>query len=65
MAQNGPACLVAGAGRDLSNASSTTALGQEALGWLAELIKINTTNPPGNEEAAGRNISPHLTERRN
>src|SRR5438552_856483 len=39
------------------SASSTTALGQEALGWLAELIKINTTNPPGNEEAAAKYIA--------
>jgi acetylornithine deacetylase/succinyl-diaminopimelate desuccinylase-like protein len=35
----------------------TTALGQEALGWLADLIKINTTNPPGNEEAAAKYIA--------
>ena len=38
-------------------ASSTTALGQEALGWLADLLKINTTNPPGNEEAAAKYIA--------
>jgi len=36
---------------------STTALGQEALGWLADLIKINTSNPPGNEEAAAKYIA--------
>jgi acetylornithine deacetylase/succinyl-diaminopimelate desuccinylase-like protein len=38
-------------------APTTTALGQEALGWLADLIKINTTNPPGNEEAAAKYIA--------
>lgn len=37
--------------------SSTTVLGQEALGWLAELLKINTTNPPGSEEAAAKYIA--------
>lgn len=36
---------------------STTALSQEALGWLADLIKINTSNPPGNEEAAAKYIA--------
>ena len=38
-------------------APSTTALSQEALGWLADLIKINTSNPPGNEEAAAKYIA--------
>ncbi len=28
------------------------AMAREAEGWLAELIKINTSNPPGNEQAA-------------
>lgn len=37
--------------------SSSTALGQEALGWLADLIKINTTNPPGNEDASAKYIA--------
>jgi len=58
MAQNGPGLPVSPAPvATISNASSTTALGQEALGWLAELIKINTTNPPGNEEAAAKYIA--------
>jgi acetylornithine deacetylase/succinyl-diaminopimelate desuccinylase-like protein len=30
----------------------TSALAKEAQGWLIDLIRINTTNPPGNEEAA-------------
>ena len=33
------------------------ALAREATGWLADLIKINTTNPPGNEEAAAKYIA--------
>src|SRR5437899_7231871 len=35
----------------------TSALAREATGWLTELIKINTTNPPGNEEAAAKYIA--------
>ena len=30
----------------------TAAIAKEAQGWLADLIKINTTNPPGNEQIA-------------
>jgi acetylornithine deacetylase/succinyl-diaminopimelate desuccinylase-like protein len=37
--------------------NTTTALGQESLVWLTELLKINTTNPPGNEEAAAKYIA--------
>jgi acetylornithine deacetylase/succinyl-diaminopimelate desuccinylase-like protein len=40
-----------------STTSTTTALSQEALGWLAELLKFNTTNPPGNEEAAAKYVA--------
>src|SRR6266849_6214214 len=32
-------------------------LGEEAQGWLADLIRINTTNPPGNEMAAAKYVS--------
>jgi acetylornithine deacetylase/succinyl-diaminopimelate desuccinylase-like protein len=35
----------------------TSALAREAAGWLTELIKINTTNPPGNEEAAAKYVA--------
>jgi hypothetical protein len=34
-----------------------SALAREATAWLADLIKINTTNPPGNEEAAAKYIA--------
>jgi len=33
------------------------ALAKDATGWLADLIKINTTNPPGNEQAAANYIA--------
>src|SRR5438445_5974724 len=35
----------------------TSALAREATAWLTDLIKINTTNPPGNEEAAAKYIA--------
>jgi acetylornithine deacetylase/succinyl-diaminopimelate desuccinylase-like protein len=35
----------------------TSAIAREAQGWLADLIKINTTNPPGNEDAAAKYIA--------
>jgi len=35
----------------------TSALAREATGWLADLLKINTTNPPGNEDAAAKYIA--------
>jgi len=34
----------------------TSAITKEAQGWLADLIKINTTNPPGNEQVAAMYI---------
>jgi acetylornithine deacetylase/succinyl-diaminopimelate desuccinylase-like protein len=35
----------------------TSALASEAQGWLIDLLKINTTNPPGNEQAAAKYIA--------
>jgi acetylornithine deacetylase/succinyl-diaminopimelate desuccinylase-like protein len=35
----------------------TSGLSREATGWLADLLKINTTNPPGNEEVAAKYIA--------
>lgn len=40
-----------------SGPGDTSALAREATTWLAELIKINTTNPPGNEEVAAKYIA--------
>jgi acetylornithine deacetylase/succinyl-diaminopimelate desuccinylase-like protein len=35
----------------------TSAIAKEAQGWLADLIKINTSNPPGNEQIAAMYIT--------
>ena len=35
----------------------TSAIAKEAHSWLADLIKINTTNPPGNEQLAAMYIA--------
>src|SRR5438093_8540993 len=35
----------------------TTALAREATGWLIDLIRINTTNPPGNEWVAAKYVA--------
>lgn len=35
-------------------AADVAKLSQEAIGWLADLIRIDTTNPPGNELAVAR-----------
>jgi acetylornithine deacetylase/succinyl-diaminopimelate desuccinylase-like protein len=45
-----------------SPVGDTTALAKEAEGWLADLIRIDTTNPPGNEHAAAKYISDILTK---
>ena len=37
--------------------SALDQLSSEAQGWLTDLIRINTTNPPGNETAAARYIA--------
>jgi acetylornithine deacetylase/succinyl-diaminopimelate desuccinylase-like protein len=40
-----------------SPVGDTTALVKDAQGWLADLIRINTTNPPGNEQATAAYIA--------
>jgi len=35
----------------------TSGLAREAMVWLMQLIQINTTNPPGNEQAAAKYIA--------
>jgi acetylornithine deacetylase/succinyl-diaminopimelate desuccinylase-like protein len=47
-----------------SGPGDTSGLAREATGWLAELIKINTSNPPGNEEAAAKYIAGVLQKER-
>src|SRR5467141_4287510 len=39
-----------------AHSADTAALSREALVWLAQLIQINTTNPPGNEQVAAKYI---------
>ena len=45
-----------------SMVGDTTALAREAQDWLVELVKINTTNPPGNEQQAAKYIAGILTK---
>lgn len=45
-----------------SPAGNTTALAKEAQGWLADLIRIDTTNPPGNEQAIAKYLAGILTK---
>ncbi|MGB9432971.1 MAG: M20/M25/M40 family metallo-hydrolase [Candidatus Acidiferrum sp.] len=40
----------------------TSALAREAQDWLVELMKINTTNPPGNEQQAAKYVAGILTK---
>jgi acetylornithine deacetylase/succinyl-diaminopimelate desuccinylase-like protein len=35
----------------------TSTVAREAQGWLADLVRIDTTNPPGNEQAAAKYIA--------
>ena len=38
-------------------AQETPSLANDAVGWLADLVRINTTNPPGNEELAAKYVA--------
>ena len=40
-----------------SQTEDTGALSREAQGWLTELIKINTSNPPGGEDPAAKYVA--------
>jgi len=40
-----------------SPSGDTSAIAKEAHGWLADLIKINTSNPPGNEQIAAMYVT--------
>jgi acetylornithine deacetylase/succinyl-diaminopimelate desuccinylase-like protein len=50
--QNAPATI-----SSPSAIGDTTALAKEAQDWLIDLVRINTTNPPGNEEIAAKYIA--------
>jgi len=54
VAQNPPAM---GVSPSSSLVGDTSALAREAQQWLVDLVKINTTNPPGNEDAAAKYIA--------
>ncbi|HET7151745.1 MAG TPA: M20/M25/M40 family metallo-hydrolase [Candidatus Acidoferrum sp.] len=41
----------------VSPLTNTSGIAREARGWLADLIKINTSNPPGNEQIAAMYIA--------
>lgn len=41
----------------LTAAPDPASIAREARGWLADLIKINTSNPPGNENLAAMYVS--------
>jgi acetylornithine deacetylase/succinyl-diaminopimelate desuccinylase-like protein len=55
-AQSSPGQTASAAGVDFSK------LDFEALGWLQGLLRINTTNPPGNELAAAKYLSDILAK---
>ncbi len=57
--QNPPAM---GIPQSPSLVGDTTGLAREAQDWLVELVKINTTNPPGNEQQAAKYIAGILTK---
>jgi acetylornithine deacetylase/succinyl-diaminopimelate desuccinylase-like protein len=40
----------------------TTALAKEAQGWLIDMIRTNTTNPPGSEQAVAKYLA-HVLEK--
>jgi acetylornithine deacetylase/succinyl-diaminopimelate desuccinylase-like protein len=54
VAQNPPAM---GVSPSSSLVGDTSELAREAQQWLVDLVKINTTNPPGNEDAAAKYIA--------
>jgi len=56
-AQQPPVAAPSAPQSSASSAVDLDALAQEATGWLTDLIRINTTNPPGNELPAAKYIA--------
>src|SRR6266852_2939051 len=56
LATQAPPAAAPGALVAPSPVGDAAALAKQAEGWLADLIRINTTNPPGNEQAAAKYI---------
>jgi acetylornithine deacetylase/succinyl-diaminopimelate desuccinylase-like protein len=54
---NPPGSTPMPAQQSTSPVGNTASLAVEAQGWLVDLIKINTTNPPGNEQEAAKYIA--------
>ena len=61
-AQVGHSSTAMGIPQSQALVGDTSALAREAQDWLVELVKINTTNPPGNEQAAAKYIAGILTK---
>jgi acetylornithine deacetylase/succinyl-diaminopimelate desuccinylase-like protein len=60
-AQVGHSSTAMGIPQSQALVGDTSALAREAQDWLVELVKINTTNPPGNEQVAAKYIAKILT----
>ena len=56
-AAQAPAATAQGIPVSAPLAGDTSNLAKEAQGWLADLIRINTTNPPGNEQVAAKYVA--------
>lgn len=53
----GAACAGPAVAQQPPPAPDVARVSEEAVGWLADLIRINTVNPPGNELAAARYLA--------
>ena len=56
-AQTGPPLSPSSASAPAAKSTDLSQTSSDALGWLQNLIRINTTNPPGNELAAAKYIA--------
>ena len=56
-AQTGPPLSPSSASAPAAKSADLSQTSSDALGWLQNLIRINTTNPPGNELAAAKYIA--------
>jgi acetylornithine deacetylase/succinyl-diaminopimelate desuccinylase-like protein len=56
-AQNGPPLGPPPAGQEPASSAGISGIETEAIGWLQDLIRINTSNPPGNELVAAKYLA--------
>jgi acetylornithine deacetylase/succinyl-diaminopimelate desuccinylase-like protein len=61
-AQVGQQPAAPGIPQSQSLVGDTSGLAREAQDWLVGLVKINTTNPPGNEQAAAKYVADILAK---